>query len=80
MDVSGWDWWIVLGAALEAIGVVALAIDIVVAFRRSERYRERDLVVYQGSPLEVVVTFPMEPSLEARSRRSTSAWNGLRSG
>jgi hypothetical protein len=66
--MTGWEWWIVIGGALQAIGVTALAVDIVVAFRRSEGYQQRDTVVYMGSALEINVAIPMAAVVGGRER------------
>jgi hypothetical protein len=76
VNITGWDWWIVAGGALQVIGVAALVIDIVATFRRLERYRTRGRTVYAGSALEIDVAFPIgavvgggEPTIDERVDR-----------
>jgi hypothetical protein len=47
--MSGWDWWIVAGAALEVVGVLVLVVEIVRSSRRREAYETRDVVAEVGT-------------------------------
>ncbi len=78
VNITGWDWWIVAGGALQVIGVAALVIDIVATFRRLERYRTRGRTVYAGSALEIDVAFPIGAVVGGGELRSMSVWIGLK--
>lgn len=47
--VVGWDWWIVAGGALQAVGVLVLVIGVVRSARRTEEYETRPQVVEVGT-------------------------------
>ena len=66
MNVTRWDWWIVVGGALQVIGVTALVIDIAATFNRLEGYRKRGRTVYAGSALEVDVAIPIDAVVGGR--------------
>jgi hypothetical protein len=84
LNVTGWGWVIVVGGALQAIGVLVLVLEIVRSTRRREAYRTRPAVVEVGT-IEAratvftprIVTDPLPP-IEGRVERLEEGLTCLR--
>jgi hypothetical protein len=83
-DITGWDWWIVLGGVLQAGGVSLLAHDVISTFRRIEGYWRRPQTIEQIHTVDADIFVPpgvmsgQQPTIEERVERLEQSTQALR--
>jgi hypothetical protein len=56
--MTGWDWWIVVGGALQAGGALVSVVGIVWSSRRKRSYQTRPQVIEAGPAMMSVTAVP----------------------